>query len=222
MTSFELNEHPLPLPSEAVAMRDSSGLIKAHFKGSFLTKFVSNLPTLSFSELDQAFIYWGIVAIAIFSLAQFSLISWTTQSFIDAILTSVGIASTSKLTWRLACSERLRWVIFLWAGLMSGGMALTAYSITFGVGIVLLNLCPLWLGLCSFGYLAMGVGLRSRSFTAASLVHGLAIFALSFHPGWQFLTSGLVMAFTLFFFSVVPWDMRATEADELCGMRTEL
>lgn len=222
MTSFDSNDYPPLLYSEAVAMRDSSGLIKAHFKDSLLTKRALNLPALSFSELDQAFIFWGIVAIAIFSLAQFSPLGWTTQAFIDAILTSVGIASTSKLTWRLASSESLRWVIFLWAGLMSGGMALTAYSIVCGVGIVLMNLSPLWLGLCSFGYLAMGVGLRSRSFTSASIVHGLAIFVLPFHPGWQFLISGLVMAFTLFFFSVVPWDMQAAEADELCGMRTEL
>lgn len=220
MTSFDLNEYTTPRPSEAIAMRDSSGLIKAHFKGCLLTK--PTLPTLSFSELDQAFIAWGIIAIAIFAIAQFSLLGWQTQAFIDAALTSLGIASTSGLTWRLASSEKLRWVIFLWAGLMSGGMALTAYGIFGSVGLVLLNLCPLWLGLCSLGYLAMGVGLRSRSFTAASLVHGLSIFALPLHPSWQFLTTGLVMAFTLFFFSVVPWDMRSAEADELCGLRTEL
>lgn len=219
MTSFDLNEHLLPLHPSAIALRDLSGLIKAYFKKILLKNPTIVLPEFSFSELDQAFVLWGVVALAIFSTAQFSALSWTTQAYIDAVLTSAGIASTSQLTWRLACSERLRWVVVLWAVLMTGGMVATAYGIFGGVGVVLMNLCPLWLGLCAVGYLAMAVGLRSRSFSAASLVHGLAIAFLTFDPSWQFLNSGLVMASTLFFFSVVPWDMRATEADELCGLQ---
>ncbi len=221
MTSFDLNEHLLPLHPKAIALRDLSGLIKAYAKGIRFKKPNITFPALPFSELDQAFVIWGIVALAIFSTAQFSTLSWTTQAFIDAALTSAGIASTSQLTWRLACSERLRWVIVLWAVLMTGGMIVTAYGIFGSIGIVLMNLCSLWLGLCAAGYFAMAVGLRSRSFSAASLVHGLGIVFLVLSPRWQFLNSGLIMASTLFFFSIVPWDMRAAEADELCGLKPE-
>jgi hypothetical protein len=181
-------------------------------------RFASSLA-LSFTELDQAFLAWGFIALAIFSLAQFSHMSWTSQSLIDAALTGVGIVGTAKLTWRLACNERLRWVVCLWAVLMMGGTIATTYGIFCGVGPILMNLCSMWLGLCALGYLAMGVGLRSRCFSAASLVHAIAIIVLKLHPSSQFLTSGLVMALTLFFFSVVPWDMRAAEAEELCGMK---
>ncbi len=238
MTYFELNEPLLPPNPETVGMQDLSGLLKAHLKqarkqarkqasqtlGSQIAQKIekavrSTVSAVSFSELDQAFIAWGFIALAIFSLAQFSHMSWTSQSLVDAALTGIGIALTAKLTWRLACSERLRWVVGLWSALMAGGTIATVYGIFYGVGIILANLCLLWLGICAVGYLAMGIGLRSRCFTAASVVHAIAILAIELHPSSQFLTSGLVMALTLFFFSVVPWDMRAAEAEELCGLK---
>ena len=199
-------------------MRDLNGLFKAHFR-RIAERSIGSLPSVSFTELDQAFTAWGLIALAIFSLAQLSTLSWTTQALIDAALTGAGIVGTAKLTWRLACSESLRWVVGLWTMLMAGGMIATAYGIFYGVGVILANLCLLWLGLCVAGYLAMGVGLRSRSFSSACLVHGLAIVAVQIHPAGQFLISGLVMSLTLFFFSLVSWDMRAAEAEELCGMK---
>ncbi len=232
MTSFDLSEPLLPPHAETVGMQDLNGLIKAHVKQQaahpLLSKFLlpSTLPfSFSFSQLDQAFLVWGVIALAIFSLAQFSTLSWMTQSLLDAALTGIGIISTSKLTWRLACSERLKWVVCLWAVLMMGGMIATAYGIFCsnrpGAVLILLNLCPLWLGLCAVGYLAMSVGLQSRCFGAASWVHGSAVAALSIYPHDQFLITGLIMALTLFFFSVVPWDMRAAEAEELCGFQVK-
>lgn len=218
MTFFELNEPLLPPPSKTVGMRDLNGLFKAHLR-RIAQRLIELLPSVSFTELDQAFTAWGLIALAIFSLAQFSMVSWATQALIDAALTGAGIAGTAKLTWRLAYSESLRWVVGLWTMLMAGGMIATAYGIFCGVGVILANLCVLWLGLCAAGYLAMGVGLRSRSFFSACLVHSLAIIAVQSHPAGQFLISGLVMSLTLFFFSVVPWDMRAAEAEELCGMK---
>jgi hypothetical protein len=234
MTYFELNEPLLPPHPETVGMQDLNGLIKAHLKqakkqtnqqtiGQIAHQLAevirSPFSAVSLSQLDQAFIAWGFIALAIFSLAQFSQMSWTTQSLLDAALTGIGIALTAKLTWRLACSERLRWVVGLWSVLMAGGTLATVYGIFYSIGIILANLCPLWLGLCSAGYLAMGIGLRSRCFSAASVVHAIAILEIAIHPGSQFFTSGLVMALTLFFFSVVPWDMRAIEAEELCGLK---
>ncbi|MGB7248000.1 MAG: hypothetical protein WBC73_03595 [Phormidesmis sp.] len=211
MNSFNLTQPLLPPHSETIGMRDLKGLMKAHLK-----QWDSVLSAVYLSELDQAFVAWGLIAIAIFSTAQFSPLSWTTQAMLDAALTGVGIAGTSGLTWQIAHIAQLRWVVFLWATLMTSGMIITAYGIFGGVGLILINLCPLWLGLCAAGYLAMSVGMRSRCFSACAVVHGLAIAGLEIYPGWQFFTSGLVMALTLFFFSVVPWDMRAIEAEEPC------
>lgn len=237
MTSFDLQEPLLPSSSPTIGMQDVSGLIKTHFQvhlgrsrnqlhqviHSFTKRFIhrplERLADITFTEIDRAFLVWGVLTLVIFSLAQFSSLSWTTQSSIDAALTGIGITSTSKLTWRLACSERLRWVVCLWAVLMASGMISTAYGIFCGVGIILANLCILWLSVCALGYLVMGIGLGSRSFTAASIIHALGILFLVLHPAHQFLTSGLVIAFTLFFFSFVPWDMRESEAEELCGVR---
>lgn len=196
MTFFDLSEPMLPTRSEAAR--------------------VPALSAIRLSELDQAFVIWGLTALLIFSLAQFSTLSWPVQAVLDAALTGATVAGTSGLTWQIAEIAKLRWVVFLWAVLMSVGMVVTAYGIFCSVGFILINLCPLWLGLCSLGYLAMAVGMRSRCFGACSLVHGLAIAGLTLHPSWQFFTSGLVMALTLFFFSVVPWDMREVTASDSC------
>ncbi len=188
----------------------------------YLQQRINQLLDICFTEIDQAFLIWGVATLVIFSLAQFSTVGWTTQAVLDAALTGAAIATTSGLTWKLAVAEKLGWVIFLWAGLMSAGVVATAYGIFCGSSLILSNLCVLWLGLCTAGYSAMAIGMRSRCFTAASLVHALAVAGISYQygghflQGWQFLGSGLVMASTLFFFSVVPWDMQASESDIPC------
>ncbi|MEM6597946.1 MAG: hypothetical protein AAF635_07225 [Cyanobacteria bacterium P01_C01_bin.69] len=148
----------------------------------------------------------------IFSLAQFSTLGWGTQAVLDAALTGAGIAATSGLTWAIATIAKLRWVIFLWAGLMSAGSVATAYGIFYGNPLILSHLCLLWLGLCAIGYGAMAVGMRSRCFTAAFLVHLSAIVCFGHTSSCQFFSSGLVMALTLFFFSIVSWDMQTSDA----------
>lgn len=202
-----------------IRMRDPHSLATAHLR--FLAaQLVARshraaagvAASVCFTSIDRAFILWGIASMAIFSLAQFSLLSWTTQAIIDAAITGASIALTSSLTWQIAKEEDLRWVVFLWAILMTGGMALTAYGIFCGVGTLLLNLCSMWLGLCTLGYTVMGFKMRSFSFTSAAVAHGMGIFILDLLPSWQFLASGLVMALTLFFFSIVPWDMRTVPA----------
>ncbi len=211
MTSFELiDSHPSN--AETLTRQTLSASLKANFQQRLRT-LLQLRRYFHLSELDQAFVVWGAIALIIFSMAQFSAISWTAQAVIDAALTGAGIAGTSGLTWLIACEARLRWVICLWAVLMMVGVVVTAGGIFGGVGLILANLCLLWLGLCAAGYGAMAVGMRSRSFSAASLVHGLAMVGLDLQPGWQFFTSGLVMGATLFFFSVVPWDMRAVETE---------
>lgn len=197
--------------SETIGIQDLSGLLKAH-----VSRQISRIPSICLTELDQAFVAWGLIALIIFAIAQFSSLSWADQAVIDAALTGVGVAGTSGLTWNIATIANLRWVVFLWAGLMWIGMALTAYGIFGGVAIILANLCALWMGLCALGYGMMAVGMRSWSFSACFWLHVFAIASLHQQPEWQFLISGLVMSLTLFFFSVVPWDMQDTAPDEPC------
>ncbi|MEO1619808.1 MAG: hypothetical protein AAFU53_02110 [Cyanobacteria bacterium J06632_3] len=211
MTSFDLSNTRVPRDSEALSMQDLNGLLKIH-----LNQRIQRLSDICFTEIDQAFLIWGVLTLAIFSLAQFSYLDWTTQAIADAVLTGIGIASTSGLTWKLASDEQLRWVIVLWAGFMATGVLITAYGIFYSIGFILLNLCPIWLALCALAYGIMAVGMRSHAFTAASLVHSVAILSLHHQPAWQFLTSGLVIALTLFFFSIVPWDMQASEVEGQC------
>ena len=207
MIAFDSSNFPQPfLVDEAIDRQGSDSLVKF-----YLTQRLNALPSICFTEIDKAFLVWGTITLFIFSLAQFSLMSWTMQAIVDAALTGAGIAITSRLTWAIASCASLRWVIFLWAGLMSAGTILTAYGVfysgtSYGGVLILSNLGPLWLGLCAAGYGAMAIGIKSRCFTAACLVHGLAIIGLSDTPSWQFFSSGLIIALTLFFFSVVPWD----------------
>ena len=237
MTSFDIGEStfstisPAPRPrasarlTQTARMRDPIGLVKAHLRFlaaqlfvqlfvGFRSAQIAATEALRFTSIDQAFILWGAASAVIFSIAQFSLLSWTTQAIVDAAITGLCIALTSGLTWQIAKEANLRWVVFLWAALMAGGMALTAYGIFCGVGAILIDLCPIWLGICTVGYATMGLKMRSYSFTAAAIVHGISTFNTDLIPSWQFLASGLVMALTLFFFSVVPWDMRALSGAE--------
>ncbi|MGD1898600.1 MAG: hypothetical protein ACFB16_16795 [Phormidesmis sp.] len=177
---------------------------------NFSKPFSANiLPSICFTEIDRAFLVWGALTLIMFSMGQFSAMSWTTQAILDAALTGAGIVATSGLTWAIASSAKLRWVVFLWAALMTAGTIATAYGIFYSSTLILLHLCLLWLGLCSIGYGAMAIGMRSRCFTATCLVHLGAIAGLGYTSSWQFFSSGLIMALTLFFFSVVPWDRQA-------------
>ncbi len=210
MTSFDLTTPALSSDTKALSLQNLNGLLRASFQRR---RFAQLRHYFHLSELDQAFVWWGAIALTVFALGEFSQLSWTTQAVIDAALTGAGIAGTAGLTWLIACEAKLRWVVCLWAVLMMAGMIVTAGGIFGGIGTILANLCLLWVGLCAVGYGAMAWGMRSRCFSAASLIHSLAMVWLCRQPGSQFLTSGLVMGLTLFFFSIVPWDMRMAEAD---------
>ncbi|MGD1864847.1 MAG: hypothetical protein ACFB0D_09845 [Phormidesmis sp.] len=208
MIAFDSRNFSTPsLAEQAVNMQP--GLLKRHF-----THRLRGFASICLTEIDQAFIVWGALTLVIFSLGQFSTMNWTTQTILDAALTGAGIAVTSGLTWAISSSAKLRWVVFLWAGLMSAGSVATAYGIFYSSALILSNLCLLWLGLCAVGYGAMAIGMQSRCFTAACWVHLAAVPALSYASSCQFFTSGLVMALTLFFFSIVPWDMQASNDSE--------
>lgn len=213
MITFDASDRPHPFVIDealsiqpSISIQPSNGLLRFH-----PTHRLNALPQICFTEIDQAFLLWGALTVVIFSLGQFSPLSWSIQAIIDAALTGVGIALTSGITWAIACQAKLRWVVLLWALLMSAGTVATAYAIFYSGtfysgGLILANLCLLWLALCAAGYGVMSIGMQSRCFTAACLVHLAAIAGLSYLSSWQFFGSGLIMASTLFFFSVVPWD----------------
>ena len=204
MAAFGSNNFPKSVVADQVLNAQATvNWFKRHLVNNSLSAFRS----IYFTEIDQAFLVWGALTLSMFSLGQFSSISWTRQAVLDAVLTGIGVVVTSRLTWAIATQAKLRWVIFLWAGLMTAGTAITLYGIFYSSALILVNLCALWVGLCAAGYGAMAVGMRSRCFTAVCLVHLGAIGFLSHASCWQFCDSGLVIALTLFFFSFVTWDL---------------
>ncbi|MEO1592446.1 MAG: hypothetical protein AAFU71_14330 [Cyanobacteria bacterium J06632_22] len=185
----------------ALDVQDLCGLITLHWRWGSRTVLRHH-----FTRIDQVFLVWGWVTACIFLTAQFLPISWTVQAGLWSGLTLTGIVTMIRLAWFWVQVERLRWVIYLWSGLMLLGVLVTTWGIFGGVGLILLNLCALWLLLCAVGYLIMGLGMQSRSFLAAALVHSLSVLTLA--PAWQFLTTAVVMAGSLLLFACVQWDMR--------------
>ncbi len=210
MTSFDFRDTIETHENKSLGVQDLGGLLNTRFELHF-KRNVQDWPIFCFSSIDQAFLVWGGLTLIIFLTGQFSSMSWMTQAVLDAALTGAGIAWASGLTWTLIDDKRLNWVIFLWAGLMTLGVSVTAYGIYSSISVVMVSLCPLWMGLCALGYGAMAIGMRSHAFTAACFVHTLAIPMLYRQPSWQYLTTGLVISLTLLFFSVVPWDMQAEQ-----------
>ncbi len=84
---------------------------------------------------------------------------------------------------------------------MVAGVVLTDLSIVLSWGLLLMNVCTLWLGLIAVGYFCTGLGMRSRAFTLAGVIHLLGIVLLPYVGGWQFLTAGMVMTASLLIFA---------------------
>jgi hypothetical protein len=203
MAFFNPNEPLLRCKQEALDVQDLQGLLRIHCQiGS--TQLFSAL----YSRIDQVFLLWGLISAAIFVTAQFLPISWSTQAILWSALTLIGSFGMTALAWFWVRVERLCWVIYAWVSLMLMGLLLTDLGIFLGWGFVLLNLCPLWLGLSAIGYFCTGLGLRSRTFILAGLFHLVGITLLPYSGGWQFVTTGIIMAGTLFFLAEVQWDMR--------------
>ncbi len=208
MFLFNNNEPILRWKQAALDVQDLCGLLTLDCKVGRKTLFKHH-----FTRIDQVFLVWGIISACIFLTAQFLPISWTVQAAVWSALTLTGMVAMTRLAWFWVQVERLRWLIYLWSGLMLLGVGATAWGVFHGVGFILMNLCALWLLLCTIGYLVMGVGMESRSFLAAALVHASAAMTLS--PGWQFLTTAVVMAGSLFLFACVQWDMRLPVAPDM-------
>lgn len=157
--------------------------------------------------IDQAMIIWGIISAIIFITAQFFPISWINQAIIWSIVTLIGMVLTVLLTYSWTKLEGLSWLLYLWVGLMFFGILITDLAIAFGWGLVLCNLCNLWLFVSVVGYVITGLGLKSRAFFLSAIIHSVTILILPLCMGWQFFLTGLVMASNLIIFSEGQWDM---------------
>ncbi len=203
MTFFNPAEPIIRSKQESLDFQDRQGLIYFHLRIRNKTLF-----STFYTRIDQVFLLWGLISAAIFISAQFIHLSWVIQAGYWSVLTLIGTVGMVELTHFWVKVERLQWLLYGWVILMLGGVVLTDLSIFLGWGEVLMRLCPLWLGLIAFGYFCTGVGMRSRAFITASIIHLLGIATLPYVGGWQFLATGIVMAVSLLIFAGVQWDMR--------------
>jgi hypothetical protein len=203
MTFFNPSEPIIRSKQEALDFQDRQGLLSLDLKLGDKT-----LISVFYTRIDQVFILWGLISAAIFITAQFAPISWVIQAGLWSALTLIGTMGMVVLTHFWVKVERLRWVLYFWVILMLTGVVLTDLSIFLSWGPILMRLCPMWMGLSALGYFGTGVGMRSRAFTLASIVHLLGIAVLPYLGGWQFLSTGIVMAASLLMFAGVQWDMR--------------
>ena len=203
MTFFNPSEPIIRSKQEALDFQDRQGLLSLDIKLGDKT-----LISVFYTRIDQVFILWGLISAAIFITAQFAPISWVIQAGLWSVLTLIGTMGMVVLTHFWVKVERLRWVLYFWVILMLTGVVLTDLSIFLSWGPILMRLCPMWMGLSALGYFGTGVGMRSRAFTLASIVHLLGIAVLPYLGGWQFLSTGIVMAVSLLMFAGVQWDMR--------------
>lgn len=203
MSFFNCAEPILRSKQEELDFQDRQGLLCFNIKIGDKT-----LISAFYTRIDQVFILWGLITAQIFITAQFAPISWVIQAGLWTVLSLIGMVGMIVLTHFWVKVERLMWLLYCWAILMLIGVALTDFGIFFGCGQLLMRLCPIWLGLIGLGYFCTGIGMRSRAFSIASLIHFLGIVFLPFVGGWQFLTTGLVMTINLLVFAGVQWDMR--------------
>lgn len=202
MSIFNSAEPILRFKQEALDFQDRVGLLQIRWRWGDRT--ISRFYT----RIDQIFLLWGIITAVIFGVAQFCPVTWTVQALIWSGLTLLGVLGMGLLAWFWVTVERLRWLIYSWAGLMILGVFYTDLCVLAGQWQLSPYLCPVWLGLSAIGYLVMGWGMRSRTFLLTAGLHLASIPLLPYTGHWQFLTTGIVIAGCLLFLSEVQWDMR--------------
>jgi hypothetical protein len=203
MTFFNVTEPVLRRKQTALDVQDLCGLLKIKVEiGNY------HLFSALYTRIDQVLLLWSAIALVIFSCGQFLAISWITQALISSLLTLAATAVMIGFTYFWTKVEQLSWVMYFWTGLMLLSLTLTNFGIFGGWGWMLINLCPLWLGSCGFGYIVTGFGLRSRLFVLIGCAHLGGIVLLPLITTWQFLFTGILIASSLALLSAVQWDMR--------------
>ncbi|BDA72575.1 hypothetical protein RIVM261_008830 [Rivularia sp. IAM M-261] len=201
MTFFNYSVPPLRRKQATLDIHDIKGLWLVNWQiGSF--RLYSNFYT----RIDQAFLVWSLLLIPMFITAQFLPVDWSLQATLWSILSFVGTIVMMSWSHYWVKRRQVEWLLYLWAALMLIGIILTDLGISFGWGEILLNLCPLWLGLSATGYLCTGLAVRSRTLLITGAVHLLGIYILRFIGEWQFLATGALMAFCLLLLAEFEWD----------------
>jgi hypothetical protein len=203
MTFLTFSQPLLRDKQEALDYQDLQGLLCLELKIGQIRLFSG-----FYTRIDQVFLLWGLICAGIFVTAQFLPISWYIQAICWSILTLFGTVGMLVLTWFWVSVEKLRWLVYSWAILMLGGVALTDMGIFLGWGEILIHLCPMWLGLSAVGYVFTSLAVRSRAFLLMAVIHVLGIAILPWCVSWQFLTTGLLMALSLVVLAELQWDMR--------------
>jgi len=203
MPFFNTSEPIFRAKQHALDFQDRQGLLK--FQVSLKNKTIFSL---SYTRIDQVFVFWGLISAIIFFTAQFAPIDWVTQAIFWSVLTILGTAGMVSLTYFWVRVERLQWLLYSWIFLMLSGLAITDLGIFLPFPQVLAHVCDLWLVLSGIGYILTAIGLRSRAFVVSALIHLIGIAILPYFVGWQFLATGLIMTFSLLLFAETQWDMR--------------
>ncbi len=201
MTFFNPNAPLLCRKQNVLALPDNiPGVWRCHWQLGNLTLF-----STFYTQLDQACILWGVISAVIFVTAQFVPISWMTQAVWWSVLSVIGTVGMIALTpsW---LKEELGWIVHSWIILMLLGVVITDLGIFLAWGEVLMNLCPLWLGLIALGYLCTGVGMRSRTLIITGLLHLLSIWILPYIGPWQFLATGIITGASSILLAEFQWD----------------
>lgn len=225
MTFFNVTEPILRRKQTALDVQDLCGLLKIKIEIGGKKIF-----SAFYTRIDQVLLLWGAIALFVFACGQFLPVSWITQSYLYSLLTLLTTGVMIGLTRFWTRVEQLSWVMYLWSGLMVVSLSLTNLGIIGGWGVILINLCPLWLGSCGVGYVVTGFGLRSRLFVLIGMTHLLGIGMLPLISSLQFLFTGLVISGSLVLLSEVQWDMRepiespvlSDEEKEFNGKQREL
>lgn len=212
MTFFNPNAPLLCQKPNVLTLPNSPGLWRCHWQfGSTI------LVSTFYTALDQVCLIWGVISLGIFGTAQFCPLSWMTQAIWWSILSLIGSVVMVVLTPSWLREDGLGWVLDSWVCLMLLGVALTDLSVFLGWGEVLMNLCPLWLGLVALGYLGTGLGMRSRTLIITGFVHLVAIGILPYVGAMQFLATGIIMGGSSVLLAVFQWDSFGTCGGEVKG-----
>ncbi|MBD1909071.1 MULTISPECIES: hypothetical protein [unclassified Leptolyngbya] len=110
------------------------------------------------------------------------------------------------LTWRYTHHDQLAWILYSWLALMLVGTILTDLGVWRPWGVMLVNLCPLWLILCGIGYFITALGMRSRLILLCSAAHFLAIALLPLFVTYQILLTGFVISGSAILLAELQWD----------------
>lgn len=201
-SNFFNRELPLLRRKEsAFAIADLPGLVRIHWTLGDTTLF-----STFYTRIDQACLLWGLLSGIIFVTAQFSPLDWGIQAILWSTLTGVGTIATVTLSPYWTKVEPLNRVFSAWVVLMLAGTGLTDLSVFLGWSRVLVQVCPLWLGITTIGYLYTGLEMRSRAFLLMSLVPLLGMALVPFLGCWQFSATGFLIGVSMLLLAEFQWD----------------